>query len=139
MKPKLLEKLIKKSRAEIDDIRVEKVQLENKLETLQKALEKSKKELKKEQEIAAKDVHARHTYEHFYNVTTEKQHQFKTDINKTENKIEKAEQRLFDQFKTVKQYEILLNKYLDDQRIRFEKEENKLLDELGIFRNRHVG
>ena len=134
MKPKLLEKLIKKIQKEIDQSRIEKVDAERKIDQLNIRLQNLKDDLVKEQVVTSENVEFRHTYENFYKTNKTRQINIGEEIKRLEGVVAEIEELLFEQFRTFKQYEILLNRYLQAQKDRIESEESKFLDELGIRR-----
>jgi seryl-tRNA synthetase len=134
MKPKLLEKLIKKIQKEIDQSRIEKVDAERKIDQLNIRLQNLKDDLVKEQVVTSENVEFRHTYENFYKTNKTRQMNIGEEIKRLEDIVTEIEELLFEQFRTFKQYEILLNRYLQAQKDRIESEESKFLDELGIRR-----
>lgn len=134
MKPKLLQKLIKKIEKEIEKSRIEKVNAEHKLDQLHNKLQLLKDELAQEQKFAAEQVEYKHTYENFYKSNKNRQMNIADEIVKTKTLIQEIQDKLFEQFRTLKQYEILINRYLQAKKDRLEMEESKLLDEIGIRR-----
>lgn len=134
MKPKFLQKLIKKIQKEIDQARIEKIEVERKIDALHIRIKELQEELVKEQIIVASTVEFSHTYENFYKTNKVRQKNIKDEIKRCEGMVEEIEEKLFDLFRTLKQYEILLNRYFEDKKERLEAAEGKFLDEIGIRR-----
>lgn len=134
MKPKLLQKLIKKVQKEIDQSRLEKVQAQLKIDSLNLRLQELRDELLKEQELASESIEYRMTYQNYYISNKARQHNVKLEIKRVETLILEIEDRIFEEFRSMKQYEILLNRYHQAKKDRIENEESKSLDEIGIRR-----
>ncbi len=134
MKPKLLQKLIKKVQKDIDQSRLEKVQAQLKIDALNHKLHELKEELIREQALAAESTEYRMTYQNYYISNKARQHNVKQEIKRVEALILEIEERIFEEFRSMKQYEILMNRYLQAKKDRIESEESKFLDEIGIRR-----
>jgi len=139
MKPQLLEKLIKKTKREIDESRLEKVKIESQIDQLNQKLQELESELEREQEIAAVNIEARQTYENFYKTSKVRQMRIRQEILDCQTQVTEVEDRLFEQFKSYKQFEILLKKHQKQELDKLTKEESKLLDEIGLQRKRFAG
>jgi len=126
-----LNELVRISRWHLDEKRRKLGDLERFADRLREDLKALEDSIAREQQIAARDVSARHTYPAYLEAELQRRERLKKSIADVDQQVEEMRETVAEAFREVKKYEMA--KSNQDQRIADQrrKAEEKQLDEMG--------
>jgi flagellar biosynthesis chaperone FliJ len=129
---KTLLTLINLKKQEIDNIKKTLIKLELEKYQLDSALFVLRQDLINEQEAVAKNATIAYSYYNFAYVNKEKQNLLIEEISLLDNKIDLAQQKIYELYIQLKRYEIILEQKTQAAIYAQNREEQKQLDEIII-------